>query len=121
MKNFILLILLLILIGCNESENLYTNIIGCWLQNENENVDMIFTETGKLEYFGNEYLYNYEIENNKLSILDSNNVVLEFTIINLTKDSLILKKDDHKKVYKYLKLKEGCNGNLITPYSKNYN
>jgi hypothetical protein len=109
--NLIFLVLLLLGYGCNRNkEKLY--IKGCWSQNKNDNVELIFNQTN-VEYFGTEYLYEYKIDDNSLLIMESGKIVLKYKIIKLSQDSLILKSTDNE-IYEYFKLKGICNGNLIT-------
>lgn len=90
------------------------DIIGCWLRNKEDNVEMIFNKT-HLEYFGNDYLYSYKINNNQLSILDNDKIVLKYNIIKLSKDSLILQDRESGEIDRYFKMKGICNGNHIVP------
>lgn len=116
MYKIIGLLYLKILLSCY-SDNKMNNkdIIGCWQRNKEDNVDMIFNKT-QVEYFGNDYLYYYKIKNNQLSIMENDKIVLKYTIVKLTKDSLILQDlENLNEIDRYFKMKGVCNGNHIVP------
>lgn len=99
----------ILLVQCKPSfdlKNAYSQIIGTWAQNDDDNADFIISKK-KIEYFDTGYLYNYEISDGKdFIILDSNKIVLKFKIIKLSKDSLIIQsKNDGNRdlIYKYYK------------------
>jgi len=117
MKKIIMLILpILFIFSCSFVSPKYS-IVGCWKQNEDENVSMIFNKT-HLEYFGNDFLYNYKIVNKQLIIMEDTTTVLQYNILRLTNDSLLLESVNEDKttdVYRYSKVKDTCVGNLIDP------
>jgi hypothetical protein len=113
-----LLYLTALLNCCSDYKMNSKDIIGCWLRNKESNVEMIFNKT-HVEYFGNDYLYNYKISNNQLSIIESNQIVLKYNIIKLSKDSLILQDPENvSEIDRYFKMKGNCNGNHIIPSNR---
>jgi hypothetical protein len=80
------------------------DIKGTWAQNRNENADFVISEK-QIEFFDDPIRYSYQLNDRKdLTILDSNKIVLNFTIIKLTKDSLIIKgknEGNRDMIYKY--------------------
>lgn len=112
------MLLVLFTISCSFINPKYS-IEGCWKQSEDENVSMIFNKY-HLEFFGNDFLYNYKIVNKQLIIMEDTTSVLQFNILTLTNDSLLLERINEDKttnIYRYSKLKGNCVGNLIEPTS----
>lgn len=81
-------------------------IIGALSQNEEQNVEFVISKDS-VEYFETGYLYSYKIGKDKeFTITDSSKVVLNYRIINLTNNCLILQsKNDGNRdlIYKYYK------------------
>jgi hypothetical protein len=77
---------------------------GTWAQNPDENAEFVISEK-KIEFFDNPIPYSYQLNHGKeFIILDSNKIVLSYTLIKLTKDSLIIRsknEGNRDMIYKY--------------------
>ncbi len=97
---FSLAIIALLLAQCKST----VDIKGTWAQNQDENADFVISEK-KIEFFHNPTPYSYKLNDEKdFTILDSNKIFLNFSLIKLTKDSLVLKSKNEGNrdiIYRY--------------------
>jgi hypothetical protein len=96
MKNF-KLILFFILISCQGYNNNNVLIQGSWGVSKKSNVDFTF-KGDQIIYFEDPDIYNFSIENKKLTIKQEGELITTYEIIILTKEKLILKTIDGEKL-----------------------
>ncbi|WP_194777807.1 hypothetical protein [Pararhodonellum marinum] len=90
--------------SCNTNSKIDKNdLIGDWATSPDENI--VFSITNEnIKYFEDDYLYNYKIEQETFSLVDSGHLIASYEIILLTKDSLIWKAEEGN-ILKLLKRK----------------
>lgn len=102
--SFILAITTIVACAAQQTQKL---LIGNWAKSKNENVEFIIDET-KFRFFEADYYYDYVFKGNRLTVLDSNKLILSFNVKKISKDSLIIvSQNDGNRgvVYRYYKVK----------------
>ena len=101
-RNFINLIIAisLAMIGCSKASD---QLLGNWTLGENENVEFTILEHNQIKYFEDEYIYNYNADNNILSVSDSGQLISSYQILKTSEDSLVLR-TENKNILRYVKI-----------------
>lgn len=101
-KNFVnfALVIALTIISCSTGSD---QLLGNWALGKDENVEFTILENNQIKYFEDEYIYNYNVDNNILSISDSGQLVSSYQILKISEDSLVLR-TENKNVLRYVKI-----------------
>lgn len=101
-KKYIKLAILvpLTIISCSISSNQF---LGNWAFGKDENVEFTILDNNQIKYFEDEYIYNYSVANNILSISDSGKLISSYQVMKVSNDSLVLKAEN-KNILRYVKI-----------------
>ena len=91
------------ILSCKSTYNDFNNMQGNWATSKNENVSFTIKKDSiyYLDYNGK---YTITFKNNILEIKEENHLINKYTIVKISKDSLILKTDSN--ILKYCKITE---------------
>jgi hypothetical protein len=86
--------------SCSKNSNQF---LGNWAFGKDENVEFTILENNQIKYLEDEYLYKYSVDNDILSISDSDQLISSFHVLKISNDSLVLRAEN-KNILRYIKI-----------------
>ena len=88
--NLITLILIIVCCTNSQKEIINEDFFGHWAPSENDDISFTLKKDGIIKYFEDNIIYNYSIKNNRLIIREEKQLLIEYKVLKITPDTLIL-------------------------------